>query len=173
MSETSQSYLGDIPDWDLPTIPTDAKIRMFTVEADPDGCDQHYAYYVPLTALTGGTSVQTNQCSMFAPGNDITITDGTVVPVYQENNTPYRVNKASAASVATLAQDLAIKVDPNQTDYLIVQHDGYYKFDAPHNYTIGQTYYLSDTSGQVVTVPGTEDQPLFRVIDNRKIRILL
>jgi hypothetical protein len=176
MTSTDQVSSEDIPVWDKPTIPEDAKIFMLTEEQNYDyGGSLEAAYKLPISRIVASNAIQSTTHTITDKQADITIEDNTVVPAYVETFSPFHLKRAQASSKTTKARFVITGRNQNIDNGYIIQGSGYVVFDGDHDYEIGQTYYLSDSAAGAVTteVPTNIVQPLFTVIDARTIQLEL
>lgn len=133
---------------------------------------EYKAWRIPLRYINPSGSVNKVQYSV----DDVTelnIPTGQVVPVYSvhdEGRGAIVLEKAKAA-VKQTATDIAVFTHDGQ---VVVMKNGYYTFNRPHMYEVGQTYYLSQSvPGEVVSTRPSAGiiQPLFSVIDLNTISI--
>lgn len=179
MSQTDDTLLvssDDLPLWSQSSLPETGEVVMIVEEQNFDaGGLISAAYRLPVERLVPNNQRQGNVYSLAAVDSGITVPVGTVVPGYVEPFEPYEVKRANATDETSKAQFLIIGQDQNIDDNLVIQSGGFYTFDEPHDYLIGQTYYLSDTAngGVTNTPPPGYVQPLFVAVDNKTLRILL
>lgn len=164
----------DVPVYSMPELPEVAYFPMF-VETDDPSCGGKTldVFNLPLNRVTPGGTFQTNTYSLAGNGSALVVPNNQVVPAYVKTTLPHDVTRAVATSNTTLAKFLVLAKDANDSTRFITQGNGYYSFPINHNYIIGYTYYLSDTIGEVSTTPGTVNQPLFYVMDQKTIQILI
>lgn len=172
-SATRQVGAGELPIFSAPTIPSSAKLILLVDEINYDiGGKMEVAYQLPIERLTGGTSFSSNSHSIYAPTAGISVPEGAAIPAFRETFGSFELKRAQANSNTTLAQFLIVRLDPNVDQSYIVTANGFYEFPVPHNYAIGQTYYLDENNpGQVTTTPPALAQRLFTVVDQRTILV--
>lgn len=160
----------DIPVWREDLIPESATLLMLVTEQDRN-CGQYlpFAYKLPASFLTPGSSTSHNVTTLAGNGANIVIPDHQVRAGYVFNNSP---NDIRLADKEDGIKPMFLIVARNTTDpekYDIVT-DGIYKFNTKHEYVIGYTYYLG-----LLGQPTTENTgiPLFDVLDSNKIRVHL
>lgn len=173
MTSEPQSGVDCIPGSDVPVyrennLPEEAYFPMAIVDRDPSCPNDLLALtHLPIDRLLGNSAAQLVSYSVAGNGAVFEVPDRQVIPGYISQSTT-KVEQASADLIATLAKFLIIEgVDGNY----VVQNTGLYRFPTTHNYVVGRTYYLSDTDGLVTTVPGTNNQALFYVLDSTTIAI--
>lgn len=167
---------GDIPVWNKNYLPEEAHIIMLVEEENFDyGGTISAAYRLPLDRIVANNTKQGNIFTVVDIDAQITIPEGAIVPAYIESFEPYSLKRAQASSQTTKARFLILSVNQNVDGGYVVQSSGYYTFTEPHQYSVGQLYYLSaTTTGGVTTIaPSPIAQPLFYVIDNQTIQILI
>ena len=164
----------DVPVYSQPELPEKAYLPIF-VEMKSPTCvgTELNLFNLPLDRVTPGGTFQTNTYSLTGNGAVITVPDKQVVPAFVGSTLPHLLTQADASAAVTKARVLILGVDPNDSTRYIVQASGFYSFPVNHAYIIGYQYYLSDTTGQVSTTPGTINQPLFYVVDQKTIQINL
>lgn len=176
LNGTEQVNSTDIPHWDKTTIPESAQVIMLVDENNQDyGGTIQAAYRLDVDRLVANNTRQGNIYSLDAPGADISVPEGTIVPAYVESFAPYALKRAQASSQTTKAQFLIISLDQNVDDAYVVQSSGFYTFPVAHEYQVGVPYYLSDSAaGGVTTIaPVGIAQPLFTAINLTTIQVLI
>lgn len=133
---------------------------------------EYKAWRIPLKYLNPAGSINRVQYSV-DNASGITIPTGQVVPVYStyDDGRGAIVLEPAKAATKQTATDIAILAE-NGT--VTVMKNGYYTFNRPHMYEVGQTYYLSQSkNGEVVSTRPSAGiiQPLFSVIDLNTISI--
>lgn len=162
----------DVPIFNQATLPDQAYLPFVVAEDDPTcGGDFLALYHLPLRRLLAGGNLQANTHSVAGNGYTGNIPVDQVVPAFVTPSGSNPVTPASAESNTTLADFLVLAKDENVAGNYIVQNSGFYTFPEGHGYAVGLQYYLSNTTGQVSTTPGTSSQKLFRVIDAITISI--
>lgn len=160
---------GDVPTWSQSDIPESATIYMTLEEADQlNGGNILATYRLELSRILPVNSENSIIYSLHDDIADIAVPSGQVVPAYVEAFDPYRVKRAQAVNPGTsLAQFLIVALDQNVDNNYVVQASGFHKFQEPHNYLIGQQYYLSDSAAGGVTnvAPSGLVQKLFIPVD--------
>ena len=135
--------------------------------------DQGRAWRLPLSRIIAGGDLNRIQYSINKKTADIEIPRTQVVPVLVPGpNLP--LEKAKADSEENKARFLAVAVDPNDVDSLILQSTGFLVFPRTHAYVVGKTYYLhQQNAGEVTSVKPTTGlvQPLFTVVDELTLYI--
>lgn len=121
---------------------------------------------VPVQRILPGGDLNPLRYVISKKTADITFVRGQILPIFVPNaEEPVELAKATSGYTA---QALAIAEDPNDTEKIVLQQTGFITFPRTHAYTVGKTYYLSQTvAGEVVSVKPTTGivQPLFTVID--------
>ena len=130
------------------------------------------AWRIPVERILPGGDLNPLRYTIPKKTANIVIPRGQVLPVFIPNAVePVEMAKATVGSTA---QALAVAEDPNNNQRLVLQQTGFLTFARTHMYTVGKTYYLSQTElGEVVSVPPTSGikQPLFTVIDELTIAV--
>lgn len=124
------------------------------------------AWRIPVTRILPGGDLNQLRYSIPKKTADIEVPRDQVLPVFIPNSVE-PVEKALATSGQT-AQALAISDDPSDDERLVLQQTGFVTFPRTHMYTVGKTYYLSQSeAGEVISVRPNSGvvQPLFTVID--------
>lgn len=174
--EIEQVNSQDLPIWDKNYLPESAEIIMLVEEQNFDyGGNISAAYRLQMDRIVANNTRQGNVFTITDLEAGITIPEGTVVPAYVESFEPYHLKRSQASSITTKARFMIISRNQNVDGGYVVQSSGYYSFNEPHAYSVGQTYYLSDSaSGGVTTVPPSGIvQPLFYVVDALTIQITI
>lgn len=162
----------DVPIFNEPTLPDQAYIPFVVAQDDPTcGGDFLALYHLPMRRLTPGGTLQSNTHSVAGNGYSGTVPAGQVIPAFVTPSGGNPITLASAEDATHLADFLVLSKDDNIAGNYIVQNSGFYVFPEGHGYAVGLQYYLSNTTGQVSTTPGTKSQKLFRVIDAVTISI--
>lgn len=167
----------EVPVYNKSSLPQDAQIIILTEEQNFDyGGLLSVAYRLDLDRIIPSSARHNVWYSINSPDANISVPLGAVVPAFVESFSPYGLQRAQATiGGSSRAQFLIVSLDQNIDDNYVIQSSGFFTFDEPHNYDIGQTYYLSDSSAGAVTntpPPGVV-QPLFVPVDPVTIRILI
>lgn len=128
--------------------------------------EQGKAWRIPVQRILPGGELNPLRYTIPKKTAEIVIPRGQVLPVYIPNAVD--PVEPAIALVGETAQALAIAEDPNDTERLVLQQTGFLTFPRTHMYTVGKTYYLSQSvPGEVVSVKPNSGvvQPLFTVID--------
>lgn len=167
----------EVPVYNKSALPADAEIIILAEEQNFDyGGLLSVAYRLPLDRIIPNSSRHNVWYSLNSPDANIAVPINSVVPAYVESFNPFELKRAQATSGGTSkAQFLIVSLDQNVDDNYILQSSGFFSFDEPHNYNIGQTYYLSDSApgGVTDTPPPGYVQQLFVPVDPTTIRILI
>lgn len=175
-NEPEQVNSGELPEWNKNYLPEKAEIIMLVEEENYDyGGEISAAYRLPVDRIVANNTKQGNVFTLTDLEAEIMVPEGTVVPAYVESFEPFHLMRAQASSTTTKARFLIISKNQNIDGGYVVQSSGYYTFNEPHNYSVGQLYYLSSSvTGGVTNVPPSGIvQPLFSVIDNKTIQIMI
>lgn len=155
------------------------ELPMFDATNLPDDLDliggsntEYKAWRIPAAYFLPGGSLNRVQYKV-ADEDRIEIPERQIVPVFStyDDTKGAVVLEKARASVGETATDIAIATD---NGVVTVMKNGYFTFNRPHKYAVGQTYYLSQTkSGEVISTRPSAGiiQPLFSVIDLNTISI--
>lgn len=128
--------------------------------------DEGKAWRIPVQRILPGGDLNPLRYTVPKKTANIVIPRGQVLPVHIPNAIePVEMSRAIPGSTA---QAIAIGDDPNDPERLVLQQTGFITFPRTHMYTVGKTYYLSQSvAGEVVSIRPTTGtiQPLFTVID--------
>ena len=174
--DTEQIQSSDLPVYDQATLPQDAKLILLVDKPDYDNGGQiNVAYRLPLSRVMPGSAPQSVVYSLADPDAGITITEGEVVPAYVEGFGNFDLKRAIASSSTTKARFLIVALDQNIDGNYLIQGSGFFSFPTVHGYTVGHTYYLSDSSagGVTDTPPPGIAQPVFYVVDQKTILVTI
>lgn len=174
--DTEQIQSEDLPIYNKPTLPEKGQVVLLLEEPDYDNGGQMVsAYRLPLSRIVPGGSPQSVVYSRNDPDAGITIPEDEVVPAYVESFGNFDLKRAQASSATTKARFLIIGTDPNIDGNYLLQGHGFFQFPTVHNYNVGQTYYLSDSSpgGVTNTPPPGIVQPIFFVVDQKTILVTI
>lgn len=173
--DTEEIHSDELPLYNRATLPQSGQLILLVEEPNNDcGGKMSGAYRLPLDRITPGSTFQSNTYSLDPANPGIVVPDDEVVPAYVETFSPFNVMRAQADDSTTKAKFLIIANDQNIDENYIIQSSGYLAFKAVHSYQVGQTYYLSATTpGGVTTTPPADAQPLFYVVDQKTIQIVL
>ena len=130
------------------------------------------AWRVPITRLLPGGDLNHIQYTIPKKTAEIEVPRDQVLPVFIPNSVE-PVEKAMATAGST-AQALAVSDDPNDDERLVLQQTGFITFPRTHMYTVGKTYYLSQSEpGEVISAKPSSGvvQPLFTVIDELTLAV--
>lgn len=133
---------------------------------------EYKAWRIPAAYFLPGGSLNRVQYKV-ADEDRITVPERQIVPVfstYDDGRGAVVLEKAQAKKGET-ATELAVYADDG---VVTVMKNGYFTFNRPHMYEVGQTYYLSQTkAGEVISTRPSAGivQPLFSVIDLNTISI--
>ena len=125
---------------------------------------EYQSWRIPASYFSGGAMNTTK----YVVPQSTEIEAAQVMPVRFSNNSSSTI-PAKAADGET-AQAIAVSTADDTTTIMV---SGFFKFDRPHMYEVGKTYYTSGTNaGEVVSVkPTVYGQALFTVIDQLTIAI--
>lgn len=173
---TDEVQADSLPIWTKNFLPQSGQFIMLVEEPNYDlGGTITAAYRIPADRIIANNAVQGNVYTLVDAEATITVPELTVVPAYVESFAPNRLKRAQASSPTTLAMFLIVGLNQNVDDGYLIQHGGYFVFPEAHAYTVGAKYYLSSSAaGGVTTVaPNDNVQPLFTVVDDRTIQVLI
>lgn len=132
---------------------------------------EYRSWRVPAAYFLAGGSYDNLQ-HVFTMENGPEVPPHSVLPVLVNHDSGnLKIEAAKADSTDNVATSLVVAVDGEK---YTLMGSGYFKFNRPHLYTIGKTYYLSqEKAGEVVSCRPTAGvvQPLFTVIDATTIFI--
>ena len=134
---------------------------------------EYQAWRIPLKYVSPAGAMNMVQYSV--TDDNITIPERQIVPVYSVYNDSAGAVELAKAKASTGETATAIAVYVNGEE-VILMNSGFYTFSRPHEYVVGKTYYLSQsTAGEVVSVKPSAGivQPLFSVVDLNTISINL
>ena len=166
---------------DVPTKVTKwTALPLYTSAALPDDIDviagsneEGKAWRLPLSRILAGGDLNRLQYSIKKKTSTVEIPRGQVVPVYIPGP-DLPLEAAVASDMATRAHFLAVAVDPNDPEGLIMQGSGFITFPRVHSYQVGKTYFTHQSNhGEVTSVRPVAGivQPLFTVVDELTIFI--
>lgn len=154
-----------LPMYKAAELPEDLE---FIAGSDEEG----KAWRVPVQRILPGGELNPLRYTIPKKTSDIEIPRGQVLPVFVPNSLE-PVELARGITNET-AQALAVAEDPNDATRIVLQQTGFLTFPRTHMYTVGKTYYLSQSvPGEVVSVRPSSGivQPLFTVIDELTLAI--
>lgn len=124
------------------------------------------AWRIPVQRILPGGDLNQLQYSIPKKTADIQVPRDQVLPVFVPNSV--EPVEPALATAGQTAQALAVAEDPNDPERLILQQTGFITFPRTHMYTVGKTYYLSQSNpGEVISARPNSGlvQPLFTVVD--------
>ena len=158
------SYIGDIDIDDLASVP-DYFIGTRAVE-EPESGDVIYtpvripgARVMPTGNLANVTALATNNDTLVVPENQVR---AGYIDVQPTGNIMRPANGSHPAKFLMIKNYTSNK--------MLIQFTGFLTFPQPHNYIVGQQYYLGD-NGEPVTSTSVSSQKLFFPLDDYTIMI--